>query len=682
MKIKKILIANRGEIACRIIKTARKMGIQTVAIYSEADADSLHVRLADETIYIGPSSATFSYLNKKSILNAAKISGADAIHPGYGFLSENATFAELAEKNGIIFIGPSAEAIRKMGDKIQAKKLAQEAGVNIVPGHIGTIHSLQTALKVANKIGYPVMIKAIAGGGGKGMRIVRNNQEMEQALSSTRNEAKNNFSDERTFIEKYIESPRHIEIQVIADKYGNYVCLGERECSIQRRHQKLIEEAPSPFIDDKIRKKMYAQSILLAKKVQYFSAGTVEYIADSKKHFYFMEMNTRVQVEHPVTELVAGVDIIALMIDIAQGKQLPFSQKDINLNGWAIESRIYAEDSTCGFLPSTGRVTTYKEPESSSTIRVDTGTYEGGEVSIFYDAMLAKLCTFAQTRAESLDMMKEALGAFVIRGVSTNIGFLQSIINSPKFRAADISTHFIDEEYKGGFEGPQLSSEQSTVMLCAAVFIHLTEIRRSMTITGQIQEAQRRGLGTRWIVMLDDTQSYPVTVRVIEDGYRITFENQKLYITSKWALGHKLCQCILNGKNYTLQAEFIGGTLYLTFMGSTVKTSLLTLKAAELNKFMKIEQDNEAPPSDLHSNISGMITDIKVQVGDNVIKGQPLVILEAMKMENVLTSPLDGSVEQILVTKGDSVGTGTCLIAFKKETHYIPKSLKGVNTVK
>ena len=421
--IKSLLIANRGEIACRIIKTAKAMGIRTIAVYSEADSNSLHVSHADKAIYIGSSSATQSYLNQDRIMDAIKISGADAVHPGYGFLSENAIFAERLEKAGIIFVGPSANAIRSMGDKIEAKKIAKKAGVSIIPGYMGEIKDIKHATKIASKIGYPIMLKAAAGGGGKGMRVVYGPDEMKQALSSAQNEAKNNFSDSRTFIEKFIENPRHIEIQLIADKHKNYVCLGERECSIQRHHQKIIEEAPSSFVDPKTRKKMYSQAVSLAEKVNYFSAGTIEFIMDNNKNFYFLEMNTRLQVEHPVTEFITGIDIVEQMIRIASGENLPFKQKDINLNGWAFESRIYAEDPSTGFLPSTGKITTYKEPFNIDGVRIDTGVYEGGEVSMFYDPMISKLCTFAPDRQSAITIMQEALSKFIIRGISHNISF-------------------------------------------------------------------------------------------------------------------------------------------------------------------------------------------------------------------------------------------------------------------
>ncbi|WP_339042224.1 acetyl/propionyl/methylcrotonyl-CoA carboxylase subunit alpha [Candidatus Lariskella endosymbiont of Hedychridium roseum] len=658
--IKKILIANRGEIACRIIRTATKMGIKAIAVYSDADKNSLHVRLADDAIYVGPATATQSYLNHKRILDAVKLSGADAVHPGYGFLSENAEFAELLEKNGITFIGPSSDAIRKMGDKIQAKKIAQAAGVNIIPGYIGAIKNEKDALKIASKIGYPIMLKAVAGGGGKGIRVVRSPEEMQQAFNSTKNEAKNNFADGRTFIEKFIENPRHIEIQLIADQHGNYLCFGERECSIQRHHQKVIEEAPSAFIDEKMRKKMYAQSVALAKKVKYFSAGTLEYIVDNDKNFYFLEMNTRLQVEHPVTELVASVDLVELMIKIACGEKLQIKQKDIKLNGWVLECRIYAEDPSGGFLPSTGRINTYKEPTSTAFVRVDSGVYEGGEISMFYDAMISKLCTHAPTRQQAINLMKDALGQYVIRGVSHNISFLQAILATQRFLEADLSTNFIDDEYKDGFAGAILGSEESVVVLCAGVYILMTDAQRANRVNGQLRSAQKKSLGTRWVVRIED-KSYPVTVRPIEDGYKIAFETRRFYITSRWILGSKLFHCVINGANYSVQIEYVKGGLNLTFMGHTVRVSLFTPRAAELNKFMKKKTVNFVQ-NDLVANISGLVSDVKVKKGDQVVRGQHAVVIEAMKMENILSIPTEGKVVNLHVEKGKTVNSGDLLI--------------------
>ncbi len=663
-KIKKILIANRNEIACRIIKTASKLGIKTVAVYSDADNNALHLKYADEAIYIGKSPATQSYLNIDSILKAIKISGADAVHPGYGFLSENYEFAKLMEKSGTNFIGPSAISIKKMGDKIEAKKLAKSAGVNIIPGYIGAIKSEKHAVKIAKSIGYPIMLKAAAGGGGKGMRVVNSDDEMQQAYRSTKNEAKNNFSDSRTFIEKLIIKPRHIEIQVLADKHGNYVCLGERECSIQRHNQKVIEEAPSSFVTPKIRKKMYAQSVALAKKVKYFSAGTIEYIVDQMGNFYFLEMNTRLQVEHGVTELITGIDIVEQMIRIAEGNKLPFKQKDIKLNGWAMESRIYAEDATCGFLPSTGRIIGYKEPKLSENVRLDTGVYEGGEVSMFYDAMIAKLCTYSENRVKAIDLMKNSLGEFIIRGVSHNINFLQAILNNEKFIAGNISTNFIQEEYSEGFSGAELNSELSSVILCASVFIFIQNIKRMSHVSGQ-QRGMFRAIGTRWVAKLD-YMSYPVTVRNHNNGLKITFENRKFFITSNWEVGRRLFQCKINDKDYSLQLEKIRDFYDIVFMGSKVRTRLLSPRTAELYKFMKpISRDSKE--NNLIATITGLIKEIKVKSGDSINKGQSLVILEAMKMENTLISPIDGIVKKICCKAEETVLSGDILIEIEED---------------
>ena len=662
--VSKILIANRGEIACRIARTARKMGIQTVAVYSDADTNSMHLRMADEVVYIGPSPAPLSYLNIKSILNAIKISGADAVHPGYGFLSENAKFAETIIKNGVTFIGPSPDAISKMGDKIQAKKIAKDAGVNVVPGYIGAIKTEKDALKIAAKIGYPIMLKAVAGGGGKGIRIVRNEAEMQQAFSSTKNEARNSFADERTFIEKYIESPRHIEIQVLGDQHGNYICLGERECSIQRHHQKVIEEAPSAFIDEKTRKKMYAQAIALSKKVNYFSAGTVEYIVDSKKQFYFMEMNTRLQVEHPVTELITDIDIVEQMIRIARGEKLTIKQNDVKLNGWATECRIYAEDPSCGFLPSIGRITTYSAPKAGNGVRIESGVFEGGEVSMFYDAMISKVCIHAPTRVECIEKMQKALSEYIIRGISHNIPFLQTILSSPKYITANISTNFLEEEYKSGFTGPVISDETSAVILSAALFIFMAEQKRAMTINGQLRTYQRSH-SSRLVVMLDEKR-YPVTIRNIEDGYKISFENRRLYITSKWILGTKLFQCNINGHPYSLQFERHRICTKLTYMGHSVMTRVMTPAVGELTKHMR-KFEVKISKGDVTANMPGLVRDVKVSIGETVTKDQPIVILEAMKMENILTSPVDGIVNSIPISVGQSVMVGDLLIAIKND---------------
>lgn len=658
--IKKLLIANRGEIACRIIKTARKMGIKTVAVYSESDINALHVKLADEAVFIGDSPAPASYLSLKNILNAAKISGANAVHPGYGFLSENAQFAKLLRKYGIIFVGPSVEAIEMMGDKIQAKKVAREAGVNIVPGYIGEINNEEEALSIAEGIGYPIMLKAAAGGGGKGIRVVHNPDQMKQAFQSTKNEALSSFADERIFIEKFIDEPRHIEIQIIADEYGNIVCLGERDCSVQRRHQKVIEEAPSAFIDDEVRNRMYAQSLMLARQVGYCSAGTVEYMVDEDKNFYFLEMNTRLQVEHPVTELVTGYDIVELMIKVASGEKLPITQEDVQIKGWAIESRIYAEDPASGFLPSTGKVYLYKEPEPSKNIRLDSGMYEGGEVSMFYDPMIAKLISYAPTRDEAIEFMKNALDKYVIRGISSNISFLQAILNNEKFKTADISTNFVDREYGGGFAGVEISDESTAVFIASAIFIHISFAKRANEIEGRMR-GKSKALSTRWIVILGD-KKYSATVRPLEEGFKITVENDKIYIRSKWLLGARLFQAIINDKECSLQLDYSKTGFYLTYLGHTIAASVYTPRAAELLQYMKKPAEDEEESKSLLSNITGMVVSIKISEGDVVAKGQPLIAIEAMKMENVLLAPSDGKVAKILCKEKTSVISGELLI--------------------
>ena len=658
---KNLLIANRGEIACRIIKTAKRLGIKTTAVYSDADSNAMHVRMADKAIYLGESPATQSYLNLPKLLDAIKISGADSVHPGYGFVSENPHFVSMLEKNGVTFIGPSSSAVKFMGDKIEAKKIAQAAGVNVVPGYLTAVRNSKEAAKIASKIGFPIMLKAAAGGGGKGMRIVRTKEEIEQAFSSTRNEARNNFSDERTFIEKFIENPRHIEIQLIGDKFGNYVCLGERECSIQRHNQKVIEEAPSYFLDEKTRNKMYKQSIALAKKVKYFSAGTVEFIVDQKRNFYFLEMNTRLQVEHPVTELITGYDIVELMIRIAAGERLNIKQKDVKLNGWAFESRIYAEDPALGFLPSTGQINTYREPQKSPSVRVDSGIYEGVEVSMFYDPLIAKLCSFAPTRSEAIEVMKNALSKFVIRGISHNISFQQAIFNNKKFQSGDISTNFIEQEYKDGFTSVTLNDEDTAVMLISSIHIFLTGLKRDTQINGQLRGFSR-SFGTRWVVKLD-SQNFPLNVRPIDEGYKVTFNNKRFYIKSRWMLGNKLFDCQINGKNYSLQLEVKPGSYDISFNGRTLNAVLFTPRAAELNKFMKV-YDNAIDVNTLDANISGRIVEIKVKIDEHVTKGQPLVILEAMKMENVLISPRDGVVSEILFNINDIVSVNESIIKF------------------
>ncbi|MCE3255194.1 MAG: acetyl/propionyl/methylcrotonyl-CoA carboxylase subunit alpha [Rickettsiaceae bacterium] len=660
----KLLIANRGEIACRIIKTCRKMGIKTVAVYSDADTNSLFVQMADEAVNIGPSPSSQSYLDIAKIMDAIKKTGANLVHPGYGFLSENRLFAAELEKAGVTFVGPSVFSVEMMGDKIQSKKLALEAGVSTVPGHMGVIKNAEEAVKIANKVGFPVMVKASAGGGGKGMRIVYEEKGVEEAFLSATNEAKNSFSDDRIFIEKFIENPRHIEIQVIADKAGNTVCLGERECSIQRNNQKVIEEAPSSFVDEATRQKMYEQTKALAAKVGYYSAGTVEYIMDKNKNFYFLEMNTRLQVEHPVTELITGLDIVELMIKIALGEKLPFKQEDIKLKGWAMESRIYAEDPARGFLPSSGRINLYIEPDDSENVRVDSGVYEGGEVSMFYDAMIAKLCSYGKDRAEAIKHMKTALGGFAIGGVSHNISFLETIMQNPKFVKGDISTAFIKQEFPEGFAGNELDSEAKAVLIATSLFIFFTNYIRNSLINGRMAHRKKQ-ISDRWVVMIDD-QSYLVEVlEKNENHYKFLCDKKEIEVQSNWTNGEKLFRGIVNKHEVAVKIREnnrTGGYL-LQYSGSDTYTNVYTPRTAELTKFMpKIEKNPK--PTQLDSPITGKIVRFKVAEGDEVKAGQELVIIEAMKMENIIRTDHDVKIEKIAFKEGEPVGVGQMIMKF------------------
>ena len=660
----KLLIANRGEIACRIIKTCRKMGIKTVAIYSDADINSLFVQMADEAVNIGASPSSQSYLNIDKILGAVKKTGATMVHPGYGFLSENRNFAEALAKSGVIFVGPSVYSIEMMGDKIQSKKIALEAKVSSVPGHLGVIKDAKEAIEVAQQIGFPVMVKASAGGGGKGMRIVNSVDEISEAFLSASNEARNSFSDDRVFIEKFIENPRHIEIQVLADKHGNIVCLGERECSIQRNNQKVIEEAPSPFLDEKTRQKMYEQSKALAQKVKYHSAGTVEYIMDKNKNFYFLEMNTRLQVEHPVTELVTGLDVVELMIKIALDQKLPFKQEDIKLNGWAIESRIYAEDPARGFLPSSGRINLYIEPEENENIRVDSGVYEGGEVSMFYDAMIAKLCSYGSNRAEAIEHMRHALGSYAIGGVSHNISFLETIMKNEKFIKGDLSTSFIKNEFPAGFLGSELDTEIKEVLLVVAMQIFLKNYQRNSKINGQLRNRKKQ-ISDRWVVGMDENY-YLVNIIANEENYlKIECDKKEIELKTSWNNGEKLFRGMVNEKNIGVKIRENNntGSYLLQCSGLDAFVSVFSPRIAELNKFMPKIIKN-AKPTNLTSPITGKIIRFKVEEGQEIKAGQELVIIEAMKMENIIRSDHDVKISKIKFKEGESVGIGQIIIEY------------------
>jgi propionyl-CoA carboxylase alpha chain len=660
----KLLIANRGEIACRVIKTCRRLGIKTVAVYSDADTNSLFVQMADEAVNIGPSPSSQSYLSVEKILAAVKKTGATMVHPGYGFLSENRNFASALEKKGVIFVGPSVYSIEMMGDKIASKKLAIEAGVNTVPGHLGIIKNAKEAIRIAEKIGFPVMVKASAGGGGKGMRIVYKKEDVAEAFLSASNEARNSFSDDRIFVEKFIESPRHIEIQVIADQFGNTVCLGERECSIQRHNQKVIEEAPSSFIDEKTRQKMYDQSKALAKKVKYHSAGTIEYIMDKNKNFYFLEMNTRLQVEHPVTELITGLDIVELMIRISVNEKLPFKQSDIKLHGWAMESRIYAEDPSRGFLPSSGRINLYIEPEQSENVRVDTGVYEGGEVSMFYDAMIAKLCSYGKNRNEAIEQMRHALGSFAIGGVSHNISFLETIMQNERFIKGNLSTSFIKEEFPSGFDGNELDSKATQALIATAMQIFLKNYERNGRMTGQIVNRQKQ-VSDRWVVMIE-SESY--LVNILERGnefLKLECDRKEIELESSWNNGEQLFRGVVNGQNIGVKIRENNntGSYLMQFSGSDTFVNVYSPRTAELAKFMPKVQKN-AKPKALTSPITGKISRFKVQEGDEIKAGGELVLIEAMKMENIIRTDHDVKIGKIKFNEGDAVGIGQVIIEF------------------
>lgn len=661
MAFEKILIANRGEIAVRIIKTCRKLGIKTVAVYSEADTNALHVKEADEAVYIGPSPSVQSYLDIDNIMSAVDQSGAQAVHPGYGFLSENSEFAARLSRAGIVLIGPSANAVKKMGDKIESKKIARKAGVNTVPGGLDVIENERDAKKLVEEIGYPIMIKAAAGGGGKGMRVATNEKELLEGIRGASSEAASSFNDSRVFIEKYFENPRHIEIQVLGDKFGNIVYLGERECSIQRRHQKVIEEAPSPFLDDATRKAMGEQAVALAREVGYYSAGTVEFIVDEDRKFYFLEMNTRLQVEHRVTELVTGIDLVEQMIRVAEGEKIPFAQEDIKLTGWALEARVYAEDPKRGFLPSSGRITRYAEPESVQDILIDTGVYEGGEVSMFYDPMIAKVCSVAPTRAKAIEALQQALSAYVVRGIEHNMSFLEAVLTNPRFQAGDMSTRFIEQEYPDGFSGAQLTSETTRVLLGTAMTIFLRDAERAAKISGQLP-GRERAIGARWVVNADG-QNYSVFVRQKDHGYDISYEREIISVRTAWKLGRRLFQANINGKPTSVKIRLLEEGYQLKYSGSEVVVKVRTPRVAELAVYMPADQDGNRRDQ-LKTPIAGLIVDVRVKEGEPVKAGQELVILEAMKMENVIYADHDTIVKKIHVAAKESVQVDQLLMEF------------------
>ena len=667
---KKILIANRGEIACRVIKTARKMGIATVAVYSAADKDALHVEMADEAVCIGPAPSRESYLALDKIIAACKATGAEAVHPGYGFLSENEAFSRKLEEAGIVFIGPKHYSVAAMGDKIASKKLALEARVNVIPGFNEAIDTPEQAVKIAQGIGYPVMIKASAGGGGKGLRVAWNDHEAFEGFAACKTEAKNAFGDDRVFIEKFVEEPRHIEIQLIGDAHGNCIYLHERECSLQRRHQKVIEEAPSPFIDPATRQAMGEQAVALAKAVNYQSAGTVEFVVGKDKSFYFLEMNTRLQVEHPVTEFITGLDLVELMIRVAAGEKLPFTQADIKLEGWAMECRINAGDPFRGFLPSTGRLVKYAPPaetrDDQGSVRVDTGVYEGGEISMFYDSLIAKLIVHGATRAAAIARMRAALNAFVIRGVASNIAFQAALMQNPRFVAGTFNTGLIAEEYPRGFNAAAVPHDDPAMLISVAAAMHRQYLARNAFISGQMPGHEYKP-GAEFVVRLEDGTDHAVTVSAApagEAGWDVLFAGERYAIRSPWQFGQALYQGTLNGEHFCMQVERRGLKYRLFHWGTQADLLVMTARAAHLQSLMP----HKAPPDTsrfLLSPMPGLLTQIAVTPGQEVKAGEVLARIEAMKMENILKAERDCVVDELLARAGESLAVDQPIIGFK-----------------
>ncbi len=655
---KKILIANRGEIACRVIKSAKEMGVKTVAVYSDADKNALHVSMADEAVHIGASPAAESYLLGNKIIAACKETGAEGVHPGYGFLSENAAFCEALTREGLVFIGPPPGAIKAMGDKITSKKIAAEAGVATVPGHMGIIADEEEAVKIARDITYPVMIKASAGGGGKGMRIAYDDAEAREGFARSKSEAAASFGDDRIFIEKFIEEPRHIEIQVLADSHGNCIYLGERECSIQRRHQKIIEEAPSVFLDEKTRRAMGEQAVALARAVDYASAGTVEFIVDTDRNFYFLEMNTRLQVEHPITEMITGVDLVEQMLRVAAGEKLALGQSDIRLGGWALESRIYAEDPKRNFLPSVGRLTRYRPPEEfageSKVVRNDTGVYEGGEISTFYDPMIAKLCTWGPDRAAALGAMQEALDAFEIEGVGHNIPFLQAVMGQERFRQGRLTTGYIAEEFPDGFEGvaleEQVLNELAAFAACAAF---------------RVETRGREPAGDRALSVMHGEQRWDFDVEAREGFFSVALSGAQSRVETDWQPGDTLARVVIEGHERLVKIDRLTSGFRLRYRGADLAFRVLTLRVADLAALMpeKVVPDMSRF---LLCPMPGQVVRLDVASGEIVEDGQALAIVEAMKMENVLRAQKRARVAEIRVGVGDVLAVDAVMMEFEE----------------
>ncbi len=662
--IARILIANRGEIACRVIRSARALGIETVAVYSEADAGARHTQMADRAIAIGPAPAAESYLDIERILAAVSESGADAVHPGYGFLSENAGFAEALSAAGVTFIGPPPAAIASMGDKLEARRIAEAAGVSVIPGTEDAVADVEAAAAAAREIGYPVMIKAAAGGGGKGMRLARSEDELREGVQSAVNEATAAFGDGRVFVERFIETPRHIEIQILADGAGNVIHLGERECSVQRRHQKVIEEAPSPLLDEATRETMGAQACALAKAVGYRSAGTVEFVADQERNFYFLEMNTRLQVEHPVTEMVTGLDLVAEQIRVAAGEPLSLDQSQVTRDGWAIECRIYAEDPRRGFLPSIGRLVRHRPPAASDQVRTDTGVVEGSEITMFYDPMVAKLITHGADRAAAIEAMRDALDRYEIRGIANNIGFLSAIMRNQRFASGALTTGFIEEEFGGGFDGMPLTLDALGIVVPVAATLHHRLVERAARVSGRLASAGDNGRdGQReWVVVLDDGD-HPVRLANGAGAVEVTYDNRVHAVETDWAPQDSLFEGTIDGRPVVVQVERRGVSMALRWRGVETAATVRTPRAATLAARMPVKE----PPDrsrQLLSPMPGLVVAIPVAVGDTVTAGQPLAVVDAMKMENVLRAERDGRVGKVCAAVGDSVMVDQVILEF------------------
>lgn len=656
----KVLIANRGEIACRIIRTARRLGIATVAVHSEADADSLHVDMADEAVCIGPPPSTESYLRIDRVVEACRSTGSDAVHPGYGFLSENPAFPEALAGADVTFIGPPVAAIKAMGDKITSKRIAEEAGVNSIPGHLQALSDAEEAVRIARSIGYPVMLKASAGGGGKGMRIANDDGECRDGFERARSEASSSFGDDRIFVEKFITEPRHIEIQVLADKHGNVIHLGERECSIQRRHQKIIEEAPSPFVDREMRGAMGAQAVALARSVDYHSAGTVEFIVDADHSFYFLEMNTRLQVEHPITEAVTGLDLVELMIRIAAGESLEITQSDVRIDGWAIESRLYAEDPERDFLPSAGRLIRY-QPPISGHVRLDSGVREGGEIPIYYDPMIAKLVTHAGDRSTAISRMQLALDEFYLRGICHNMHFLAAIIKNPRFVDGELSTNFVAEEFATGYDSARMNEQEWRTLVSVAASVHQRLHRREREISGRMSADPRPPLRD-WVVRRGDKSSTAMLTS-IRDSADVIVDGTRVEVNATWAPGARYFKGMIDDNDVCVQVDRAGVGYRLAMSGIVVELMVLSPRAAALYALMPIKESMEGSRF-LLAPMPGLLVSVAVESGDEVDPGQELAVVEAMKMENVLRADVKRKVASVLVSPGESVSVDQPIIEF------------------